>query len=166
MRGHNDVQHHRSRSYALELTALRISILLVVDLRIGDGAMGFFGGGPSAKEENWSGLANASRPSGLSIPGPSLDTLLGGGVMGVRLAVDETRRRPGDGRGESARRGLGGAMIPCEESRRGLGRRRGRESIGKVSYNVLNRDARVFTGGTGWMAFVGELGAELGTPIG
>lgn len=55
---------------------------------------------------------------------------------GVRLIPGKL----GDGKGEGIDRGLGGAMIPCEVSRRDLGRSRGKESRGRASNSDLKRD--------------------------
>lgn len=56
----------------------------------------------------------------------------------------------GEGSGEGTGRGLGGAMIP-EAARRGLGRRRGRDSKGSASNNDLKSEPFGAGGGIGWV---------------
>lgn len=46
----------------------------------------------------------------------------------------------GEGKGEGISLGLGGAIIPWEVSLRGRGRRRGIDSIGRMSNNDLKSD--------------------------
>lgn len=131
------------------LATLRISNLpSVVVLRTGDRLeMILFGGGPSAKEEKSSGVVNPSMPSAVSMLDPSPDDLRG--VVergGGKLDIEGVRLRPGslgEGNGDgTGRPGDGGAMIPCDASLLGLGRKRGREPMGKAPYKLLKRVVR------------------------
>ena len=123
-----------------------------------------FGGAPSEKDENWSGLVYASRLSGDSIRGVSWEVrgVPIGDRGGGRLDIEGTRLSRGDGNGEGIGWGTGegGAMIP-DASFLALGRSRGRESKGKASKSVLNRDPRLVDE----PGLIGVLGTTPSLPV-
>lgn len=133
------------------LTTRRISIRVLPLRNEGESIVpdARFGGSPRANDGSGSGELTRSE---LSAPASklewlSLETRLGGGgvTKGGRLLEDGVRWKPGmagEGSGEATGRGLGGAMIPWEVSRRGFGRRRGSDSSGNASKRDLNSEPR------------------------
>lgn len=141
--------HYLSGLYAsFVLKTRRISVLFVLRKdgeRPEPGAL--FGGEASRTESNDSGeLTRSTPPEDSEVVWLSLETLRGGGggvAYGGRVLEDGIRLMPGmlgDGKGDCIGRGLGGAMMPCEIARRGLGRSRDKESRGSASNNDLKRE--------------------------